>query len=356
MPKRIPTRPLPALAATLLLAAGASQATAADNDDRALLQQAQKLFKPLPKDMGTRENPVTPARVALGRALFFDPRISVDGTVSCAKCHKPQLYGTDGLAKAIGNHAKVNPRNSPTILNAALQGVVSAHWRGDRKSVEDQATKSLIGPPSFGLPNNEAAVARLKAIPGYQPMFKAAFPNDADPYSVDNWGTAIGAYERTLVTPGPFDAFLRGDTRALSPTAKAGLRDFISVGCASCHNGPGLGGTSYQKFGVHQNYWSATGSKEVDKGRFDVTKDEKDLYVFKVPILRNVAMTPPYFHDGSVATLPAAVRIMAKVQLNKTLSDAQAHNIVAFLDSLTGPLPKNFATVPVLPSAAFRER
>lgn len=344
--------------ATALLATGLSLLTPAaglaETSDQALLKQARKLFKPLPDNMATKENPISPARVELGRKLFFDPRISVDGTVSCARCHLPQLYGTDGLRKAIGNHGKANPRNSPTVLNAALQGVIAAHWRGDRKSVEDQAVQALVGPPSFGLARYEDAIAKIKAIPGYLPLFKAAFPRDPSPFTQDNWGTAIGAYERTLVTPAPFDAYLKGNTRALSPTAQAGLREFISVGCASCHNGTGVGGTMYQKFGRFEDYWKLTGSKKPDKGRFDVTKNEADLYVFKVPILRNVVMTPPYFHDGSVTELPDAIRVMAKAQLGKELSDTQVKQIVAFLESLTGKLPDHFQTVPVLPTSAFQ--
>lgn len=339
-----------ALASAISLAlAVAAPVRAAETGLRA---RALAVFKPLPSDMATPDTPITPERVALGRMLFFEPRASADGTVSCARCHLPQLYGTDGLAKPIGAEHRVNARNSPTVLNAALQ--ITAHWRGDRRSVEDQATKALVGPPSFGNPSYEAAMARLEAIPGYPPLFARAFPNEADPVTADNWGKAIGAYERTLVTPSPFDAWLTGDDAALSPAAQAGLREFMQVGCAGCHGGAGVGGGMYQKFGVVEDYWKATGSASIDKGRFDVTHDQADTYVFKVPSLRNVAMTPPYFHDGSVATLPEAVRVMARVQLGRTLTDAQVGSLVAFLESLTGRLPEDFATVPTLPAAAFQ--
>src|SRR5579885_3074576 len=186
-------------AAAALIAAGLGGALAARADDTWLLTDSQAIFKPLPADMATADFPITPERVALGRALFFDPRVSVDGTVSCARCHQPSLYGTDGLAKSRGNHDKPNPRNAPTVLNAALQFV--AHWRGDRKNVEDQATQALIGPPSFGNADYASAMAKLKAIPGYAAMFQRAFPGEADPVTPENWGKAIGAYERTLVTP-----------------------------------------------------------------------------------------------------------------------------------------------------------
>lgn len=316
------------------------------------LQQAQALFKPLPDNMGTAEFPVTPERVALGRALFFDPRPSLDGTVSCARCHQPALYGTDALPLPIGVKDRANPRNAPTVLNAAQE--FAAHWRGDRINVEDQATKALIGPPSFGQPDFATAMAKIEAIPGYPAMFKQAFPNDKNPVTAENWGKAIGAYERTLVTPAPFDAYLKGNIKALSPTALSGLQKFISTGCASCHNGVGVGGGMYQKFGLVEDYWKETGSKKIDTGRFDVTKNPADMYVFKVPSLRNVAMTAPYFHDGSVATLPEAVRVMGQVQLGKKLDSKDIEEIVAFLNSLTGTLPKNFSTVPTLPPSAFQ--
>jgi cytochrome c peroxidase len=330
----------------LSMACGTSHA--ADQDLRV---QAQALFKPLPKEMTSPDNPITPEKVHLGRLLFFETRVSLDGTVSCSRCHQPFIYATDALAKPIGAEHRVNPRNAPTVLNAALQ--IASHWRGDRKNVEDQATKALIGPPSFGNPSFEAAMAKLKAIPGYAPLFAKAFPGQSDPITPENWGKAIGAYERTLVTPSPFDAYLAGDDAALSPAAQAGLREFIQTGCTACHNGVGVGGGMYQKFGLVEEYWKATGSAQIDKGRFDVTNDPADTYVFKVPSLRNVAMTPPYFHDGSAATLPDAVRIMARVQLGKTLSEEQLTRIVTFLQSLTGKLPADFVEVPVLPAAAF---
>jgi cytochrome c peroxidase len=326
-------------------------AWAATPDDETLLKQAQAIFKPLPRDMGTAEYPIAPERVALGRLLFFDPRISLDGTVSCAKCHQPGLYGTDALAKPIGVKDRENPRNAPTVLNAALQ--LAAHWRGDRVNVEDQATKALVGPPSFGQPNFQAAMARIKAIPNYGEMFRKAFPADKDPVSPENWGRAIGAYERTLVTPSPFDAYLGGDIRALSASARAGLKKFIDTGCTACHSGVGVGGGMYQKFGVTEDYWKETHSKMIDKGRFDVTNNPADMYVFKVPTLRNVAMTPPYFHDGSVATLPEAVHVMGKVQLGRDLSRQEVDAITAFLGGLTGHLPNDYEMAPELPAAAF---
>jgi cytochrome c peroxidase len=337
--------------ALMAAAIGALSAEARDAlAEDALLQRAHQAFKPLPKDMATPGHPVTPARVKLGRALFFDPRLSADGTVSCARCHQPALCATDALPRSLGVGDKPNPRNAPTVLNAALQ--FREHWVGDRADVEDQAQKSLIGPASFGNPDYPSVVAKLKSL-GYERAFRAAFPGDPEPVRPENWGAAIGAYERTLVTPSPFDRYLQGDTGALSPEAQKGLETFLNLGCSRCHNGVGVGGGSFQKFGLTGDYWKETGSREVDLGRYKVTHAEGDRYVFKVPSLRNVAMTPPYFHDGSVAALPQAVRIMAKLQLGRTLSDEEVRAIVTFLASLTGELPADFTSAPVLAPAAF---
>jgi cytochrome c peroxidase len=329
-----------------------SIAVAAQAADTQLRTRAQSFFKVLPKDMASADTPLTPEKVKLGRLLYFETRASADNTVSCARCHQPALFGTDSLPKAIGAEHRPNPRNAPTVLNAGIQFV--QHWRGDRTSVEDQATRALIAPPSFGNPSYESAMAKLKAIPDYPALFAQAFPGQADPVTADNWGSAIGAYMRTLVTPSPFDDFLAGDDRTLSPASRAGLRTFMQIGCVGCHNGVGIGGSMYQKFGLVEDYWKATGSPSIDRGRFDVTQDPADMYVFKVPSLRNVAMTPPYFHDGSVSTLPAAVRVMARVQLGRTLADREVADIVAFLESLTGRLPDDFATTPRLPAASAR--
>ena len=172
--------------------------------------------------------------------------------------------------------------------------------------------------------------------------------------TADNWGKAVGAYERTLVTPSRFDEYLGGKGDALTAEERHGLRTFIDTGCARCHNGVGIGGDKFRKFGVKEDYWKATGSQEIDRGRIDLTKDPADLYVFKVPGLRNAEMTPPYFHDGSVGTLPEAVRVMARVQLGKTLSDQDTTVIVTFLKSLTGKPPEDFTRAPALPAAGFR--
>jgi cytochrome c peroxidase len=336
-----------AIVTSSIVVFGISTAWAAD--DTTLRREAQQIFQPFPKDMSTLEAPVTKERVILGRLLFFDPRITVDGNVSCATCHQPALYGTDGRSTSIGVRQRPHPRNAPTILNAALDFV--NHWRGDRASVEDQAEQALTARITSGL-DERGVIDRLRLIGGYSTFFKAAFPDDTDPITILNMAKAIGAYERTLVTPAPFDAYLAGDVNAISPLARAGLQTFIKSGCAACHSGVGIGGGMYQKFGIVEDYWTVTGSQAIDKGRADVTGNPADLYVFRVSSLRNVAMTAPYFHDGSVATISEAVRIMARVQLGLKLSDTDVTEVVAFLDSLTGDVPLGFAAAPVLPPAA----
>jgi cytochrome c peroxidase len=320
----------------------------ANNGDEDLLRQANKIFGPLPKAIVSEKNPITPEKVKLGKILFYETRISVDGTVSCSRCHPISLYAADGLRKSIGNNCKVNPRNAPTLFNAA--GQISEHWIGNRIDVEDQAKQSVTGPPSFGMPSYEAVEKKLREIKGYVELFKAAFPADSNAVTVDNFAKAVGAFERTLITPSPFDAFLEGETAVLNEREKRGLKTYIGMGCMMCHFGPYLGGQVYQKFGILESYWKYTKSEPIDEGRYVVTKDEADKYVFKVPIHRNVAKTPPYFHDGSVDKLEDAVWIMGKVQLGKDLNKSQVEEIVAFLRSLTGRIPEEALMVPLLPS------
>jgi cytochrome c peroxidase len=341
------------LVATMLMCISPAMAQAQVPSAASVLQLAQGVFKPLPANMATAQHPITPQLIELGDDLYWDPRLSADGTVSCARCHQPSLYGSDGLQKSRGVDDKVNPRRAPTVLNAALEFRVL--WLGQRKDVEGQAMRAFLGDTSFGNPSYPAVIARIDAIPGYGPLFKRAFPGQANPVTAENLGRAIGAYERTLVTPAPFDRFLKGDTNALTPAQLTGLWTFVQTGCVSCHNGVDVGGNSFRKFGVVEDYWKATGSKQIDKGRYAVTHDPADMYVFKVAMLRNVAMIPPYFHDGSVATLPQAVRVMARVQLGKRLTDEQTRAIVSFLDSLTGPLPADFVASPVLPAGPYSE-
>jgi cytochrome c peroxidase len=336
-----------AFAASLAFAAACSGQAA--RSDAGLVRQAGDLFGALPGVMASLDNPVTPAKVALGKALFYETRISVDGTVSCSRCHPLSLFAVDGLQKSVGNSCRTNPRNAPTVLNAAAQ--IAAHWIGNRQNVEDQAKQALVGGPSFGMPSFEAAEARLRAIPGYEPLFRKAFPGETEPMTVSNFALAVGAFERTLLTPAPFDSFLAGNTADLDDVQKAGLKDFIETGCGNCHGGAYIGGQSYQKFGVVEPYWKRTVGPGIDEGRFAVTQSEADRYVFKVPVLRNVEMTSPYFHDGSVGRLSDAVWIMGKVQLGMDLGEVRVQGLVAFLHALTGKIPASALEVPILPGS-----
>ncbi len=347
------------LIAVVIAAAGAAAAgfVTAEDTDGQLLERALGVFKPLPDTAHVDDYPHSATRVELGRQLFFETRVAKDGRTSCATCHNPSFYGTDALPQSMGLNGKTLPRNAHTVFNTAL--LVSQHYGGNRVSVEEQAQKALLSPLAYGNKSFEEAEAKLRAL-GYEKLFDAAFPNEKDPVTAENWGTAIGAYERTLLTPAPFDSYLKGDTRAISAEAKIGLEKFMSYGCAACHSGSTVGGTMFQKFGLTEDYWKATGSVEQpllkgrDMGKFHDTGKEEDKWIFKVPQLRNVAKTPPYFHDGSVATLDEAVRVMARLQLGRQLSDDDVRHLVAFLETLTGEVPKNFAQVPELPVASFK--
>jgi cytochrome c peroxidase len=229
-------------------------------------------------------------------------------------------------------------RNSQTVFNSMRQP--SLRWTGNRKSGAEQAERSITG--SMGLASREAAVQLLKEL-GYAAAFRKAFPNDPEPVSTANYGRAIEAYEDTLMTPAAIDKFLAGDNDALTVQQKTGLTTFIEIGCADCHSGALFGGNSMEKFGVEKEYWTATGSKKVDLGRFNDTQEEADRHVFRVPMLRNIAKTGPYFHDGSVPQLARAVQVMADVQLGDRISADDETSIVEFLRSLTGQIPEHFS-------------
>jgi cytochrome c peroxidase len=329
----IDTTMVRSVTAAIAILSFAGSARAADDD---LRRQAQSLF-------GRIEAPAPGAADApqarLGRALFWDTRVSADGKTACASCHLRETWGADPRAASIDARGEATSRHSPTIFNAMDQRP-GLRWLADRKSGADQAEGSLTG--SLGFESKAKALERLRAL-GYTETFGAAFPGEAEALTTANYGRALQAYQATLLTPAPFDRYLAGDDAALTAAQREGLRTFIATGCAGCHNGALLGGAALQKFGVVKDYWLETGSPKPDAGRFSVTKKDEDKYVFRVAMLRNVAKIPPYFHDGSVATLDRAVRVMAAVQLGRTLDDATVHSIVAFLDSLTGEVPANYA-------------
>lgn len=330
-------RILTAILATSCLAGAAS----ADE----LRTKAAEVFKPLPSTVpAVKDNPVTPAKIDLGKALFFDPRLSASGVFSCYSCHNLATGGDDNMETSVGHGWQKGPRNSPTVLNSVLNE--AQFWDGRAGDLAEQAK----GPIQAGVEmanTPEQVVTTLTSLPAYVDSFKAAFPDDAEPVSFDNMAKAIEAFEATLITPAPFDAYLNGDEAALSDTAKAGMALFIDKGCSSCHSGVNVGGHGYYPFGLIEKPGSDV-LPEGDKGRFAVTETVDDEYVFRASPLRNVAVTAPYFHSGKVWDLKVAVQIMAESQLGEELSDDEANQIVAFLDSLTGTLPE--VTVPVLPA------
>ena len=302
------------------------------------MQKAQTFFGVLPLQAENPENVTTPEKVALGKALYYDIRLSKDNTISCNSCHNLDAYGVDNLSFSPGNDGGLGGRNSPTTLNAALH--MTQFWDGREKDVEAQAGGPVLNPVEMAMPNEEAVVERLSDIDEYIDMFDEAFPEDLDAITYDNMKKAIGAFERKLMTPGRFDEYISGDGTALSAEEIKGMETFIEVGCTSCHASNLLGGKMYQKFGVYADYWTLTGSENSDEGRFTVTQKETDKHMFKVPSLRNVSKTAPYFHDGSVSDLSEAIIIMSKLQLNKDLTEEQVVSIEIFLKSLTGEVPE----------------
>jgi cytochrome c peroxidase len=295
------------------------------------------LFQPLPLEAEhPEENPGTPERIDLGHKLFFEPRLSRSGTISCNTCHVVGAAGVDHRAVAMGEGAREGLRNSPTVFNAAF--LATQFWDGRARTLEEQAKGPIQAHVEMDL-TPEEAVQRLRET-GYEPLFAAAFPADAEPLTFENLARAIAAFERTLITPGaPFDRFLAGESGALDPLQQQGLELFQNAGCLGCHQGAMLGGTSYAAF-TH-----AAGRGDV--GRQAVTGRDEDRYVFRVAPLRNVALTAPYFHDGSAATLHEAISIMGSTQLGRRFTGDEVAAIVAFLESLTGEFP--LVTHPRLP-------
>lgn len=315
-----------------------SERDASEEDPTAFNPRLLRRFQPLEDRF---EGPGGEALVELGRRLWFDPRLSQDGELSCNTCHPLDRGGADGERTSTGHAGRKGRRNTPTVLNAA--GAFAQFWDGRAATLEEQARGPLFA--SVEMAADAATVeARLRATPGYKPLFASAFPGDPRPATIDHVVAAIAAFERRLATPGRWDRFLRGDHEALSTREREGLKVFTNVGCMRCHTGPLLGGISYQKAGAVEP-WPST----ADLGRFEVTKNPADRFVFKVPTLRNVTRTAPYFHDGSVATLPEAIRTMGSHQLGVELSEDEVDAIAAWFAALSGDLPPGLATPPVLP-------
>lgn len=280
--------------------------------------------------------------VELGKKLFFEPRLSRSGFISCNSCHNLSMGGSDNLKTSIGHNWQKGPINSPTVLNATLN--IAQFWDGRAKDLKEQAGGPIANPGEMAF-THELAVDVLKSIPQYTSEFRQVFPNGK--VDMANITQAIAAFEETLVTPNArFDKWLKGDRKALTAQEVRGYQTFKNAGCVACHNGPAVGGNSFQKFGIVEAYKTASTAQ----GRMAVTGKDADRFNFKVPTLRNVELTYPYFHDGEAATLHQAVDTMARLQLGRTFSDGELNDVVAFLKTLTGEQP-NFK-LPILPPSS----
>jgi cytochrome c peroxidase len=330
-------------------------ASIGDQAPESLRAAAVDKFETLPLVVqGASQRTVTEAKITLGRQLFFERRLSKNHDLSCNSCHDLVQYGVDrrtpSAKLSLGHRNQVGTRNTPTVYNAAVQ--LAQFWDGRAVDVEVQAQGPIVNPVEMAMLNGASVVAVLKSIPGYLPLFKAAFPTARDPITYENVGFAIGAFERKLVTQDRFDLYLEGDLTALTPGEVRGLYVFMDAGCPSCHDGAGMGGNAFKKLGSAMTYTTN------DVGRFTVTKKEDDRFVFKVPTLRNVEKTAPYLHDGSQATLQDVIRLMMKYQtIAGTRSEEDIASVEMFLKTLTGELPTAYIQAPAeLPASATTPR
>ena len=320
-------KPAAAPAAPAASAAASAPASVAAPAASQAATVRNELIKPIPaaeiKD---------PAMVELGKKLFFDPRLSRSGGMSCNSCHNLSMGGSDNLAASIGDRWQKGGINSPTVLNSSLN--IAQFWDGRAKDLKEQAGGPIANPVEMAF-THDLAVAMLETIPGYKQEFTAVFKKDS--IDIHQVTTALAAFEETLVTPNSrFDKWLKGDDSAITADELKGYELFKSAGCVACHNGPNVGGASFQKMGVVEAYKTA----HTAQGRMDVTKSDQDRFLFKVPTLRNVELTYPYFHDGAAMTLTEAVDTMGKLQLGRTFTAEENAQIVAFLKTLTGDQPK----------------
>jgi cytochrome c peroxidase len=317
------------MAFCLLLALVSAQAVLADSPER-ILKKASRYFSPMPEAMPGGEND-TPERVALGEKLFSDVRLSINDTQSCASCHRltEGFAGVDNLPTSPGAEGKLGTRNSPTVLNAGYQ--FAQFWDGRAKDLVEQAKGPIVNPIEMGMPSEQAVEEKLRGIEEYRGLFAQAFPGSPEPITYQNIAEAIAAFERTLRTSDRFDDFLNGDLQALNEMELKGLATFMRLACTSCHDGPLLGGALFEKLGKRD----AVYENQSDQGLFEVTKKEGDRMFFKVPTLRNVALTAPYYHDGRQATLRDAIHSMGVLQTGGAPSDEEILEIEAFLQALT---------------------
>jgi len=311
---------------TLILLATGSVFAA---DTELLIRRANRFFSPLPDAMPGSKND-TSERIALGKKLFFEKRLSVNDSQSCATCHRLEdgFAGVDNLATSPGARGEQGTRNSPTVLNAGWQD--SQFWDGRAEDLVEQAKGPILNPVEMGMPDEQAVEKKIQGIAEYRDAFARAFPGDEPAITYQNIAEAIAAFERTLITPARFDDFLNGDADALSEAEQRGLEAFLRLDCNSCHDGKLLGGETYEPLGKENPY-----ENQSDQGMYALTKDEDDRMFFKVAPLRNVALTAPYFHDGKIKTLDEAVRKMAWLQLDEEITDQQVSDITGFLKALT---------------------
>lgn len=325
----------------LLLGCAKSGSQSATIDPAAL-----KAYAPLPDALPGKE-PVSVEKVALGRMLYYDTRLSKSQKFSCNSCHDLVKYGVDNQPTSGGHKGQKGDRNSPTVYNAAIH--FAQFWDGRAADVEEQAKGPVLNPVEMAMTSEKQVVVVLKSMPGYVAAFRNAFPGEKDPVTYDNMGKAIGAFERKLMTPARWDKFLKGDQTALTAEERAGFNTFVATGCQTCHAGALLGGNMYQRIGMVKP-WPDTS----DPGRFKVTKSEADKFLFKVPSLRNIEKTGPYFHNGKVPDLDGAVAKMADYQLSKVLGAAEIQSIVTWMRSLTGEIPADYINKPELPKSTTK--
>jgi cytochrome c peroxidase len=296
-------------------------------------------FAPLPGAPSEEDSDLT----QLGRTLFYEPLLSRTGKISCNSCHPLDRYGTTPTRFSTGIDGKVGRRNAPTVYNSV--GHVRLFWDGRAGSLSQQVLAPLFNPAEMGMDPTRVE-QRLRDIPGYQDLFARAFPGQSQPITITNLAAAIAEFERGLITPARWDRYLEGDNSALTPAEKEGAKLFANLGCMVCHTGAYVGGTMYEKLGVVVPW-----PNQSDRGRGELTHNAADDMVFKVPSLRNAAVTAPYFHDGSAPSLDSAVRMMARHQLGVDLSEEEAGSIAAWLGSLTGEIPLAYIAPPPLPPA-----
>ena len=330
---------------TVLIVAGVLASVGFSQQGSSTIDPAKlAVFAPLPDAIPAITDTAMEEQINLGRMLFYETRLSRSQKISCNSCHMLDKYGVDGQPTSEGYKGQKGDRNSPTVYHASSH--FAQFWDGRAADVEEQAKGPVLNPVEMAMPSAKQVIAVLESMPEYVAAFTKAFPQDKHPVTYDNMGKAIGAFERNLVTPARWDKFLKGDQAALTDEEKTGLNRFLTAGCQNCHSGALLGGNMYRRMGVVKDY-----PDQSDLGRAKVTKADADKMFFKVPSLRNIEKTGPYFHNGKVEAIEEAVAQMADYQTGQRLSPADARAIVTFLKTLTGELPTEYIKQPKLPGS-----